>query len=314
MTTKAADYAEVLTYFDKLSNWGRWGPDDELGTINLITPEKRLRAVGLVKEGVAVSCCRLLEKGTAADVRMPLIHLIESSGERYAGHKNKPGELQHGTDFLGMILHGPSYTHLDALSHVFRDGKLYNNRSSSLVNTHEGATVGGVHSYRHGIMSRGVLLDIARLRGVDWMGMKEAITIEDLEATEKAQGVRVEEGDILFYRTGYYKMRKEVGPVSLAEGRNGFHPEVLPWLHERGVALLGGDTANDVIPPLIPELPIPVHQVGLVAMGLPLLDNANLEELAEACASRNRWEYLLTINPLPIMYATSSPINPIATF
>jgi kynurenine formamidase len=261
-----------------------------------------------------VSCGRLLEKGNAADIRMPLVHMLDATGERWVGVKTEPGMIQAAHDYIGMILHGPSYTHLDALSHQFWDGMCYNGRPSDVVTVEEGALKGSIHMLRHGIASRGVLLDIADARGVKWLDTREPIYVEDLETAEERAGVRVEEGDILFYRSGYYRQRVEQGPVSLADGRSGFHPECLPWFHERGVALVGGDTANDVIPGLYQRVRLPVHQVGIVAMGMPLIDNANLEELAAACRERQRWEFHLTIAPLPIVYGTASPVNPIATF
>ena len=306
--------AEVVAYFEKLSNWGRWGPDDELGTLNLITPQKRVQAARLIREGVTVGCGRRLEKGQAADIPMPLVHLMEGSGEQWAGVKSEPGMVQASHDWLGMKLHGTAYCHLDALGHMFWDGKMYNDRSAATVSTHEGATFAGIHVLRSGVVSRGVLLDFARLKGVKWTETREVFYPEDLEAAEKAQGVRVEEGDILFYRTGYYRRRKEEGAVHISEGRAGFHPACLPWFHERGVALLGGDTANDVIPGLYEAAVLPIHQVGLVAMGMWLMDNGDLEDLADACERYNRWEFHLSIAPLPLVYGTSSIINPIAAF
>ncbi len=306
--------SEVLTYFKKLSNWGRWGPDDELGTLNLITPERRLRATRLVTEGVTVSCGRRLEKGVFSDVREPIVHLMELSGERWAGRKSEPGQMQAAADFLGMIVHGPAASHVDAHAHMFWDGMMYNGRPADLVNSADGATAGSIELLRDGVVGRGVLLDVAGAKGVKWLEPREPIFPEDLEAAERWGGVRVEEGDILLVRTGHFRRRHETGPVDLAQGRPGLQAACLPWLHERGVAFLGSDTANDIMPSDYAFPALPVHQVGLVAMGLWLMDGANLERLADACEARQQREFLLTIAPLRLHNFTGSPVNPIAMF
>jgi kynurenine formamidase len=165
-----------------------------------------------------------------------------------------------------------------------------------------------------GVVSRGVLLDVARLRGVDWLEPGDGILPGELEAAEAAQGVRVEEGDILLVRTGHLHRRNEEGPRPLAGGWPGLSAACLPWLRERGVAVLGGDPVSDVVPSGFPSMPQPLHQIGIPHMGLWLLDNCNMEELTHACQERGRWEFLFTIAPLRIQYGTGSPVNPIAVF
>jgi kynurenine formamidase len=165
------------------------------------------------------------------------------------------------------------------------------------------------------VVSRGVLLDVARTRGVPWLGPAEGVMPEDLEAAERAAGVRVEPGDILVVRTGYYARRLAEGPVNpLQAGSPGPHAALLPWLKERGVAVWGSDTHNDVTPTPYPAMGSPFHIGALVGLGLWLIDNMNLEDIAGACADRGRWEFLLTLAPLRLRNVTGSPLNPIALF
>lgn len=309
-----ASEQEIWSYPKKLSNWGRWGANDELGTLNLITPQKRLQAHKLVKEGVTVSCGRLFERGWGADTGQPPLHFMRSSGERWSGVKSEPGMVQSVGDFFAIDLHGTGLTHLDAIVHFFWDGMAYNNRPASVISTHQGATKSGIQTMRHGIVSRGLLYDFCTYKKKAWLEPGEVLYIENLEAIEKAEGIKAEPGDILLYRTGYYKMRQEKGPVALEVGRPGFHPDVLPWVRERGIAIFGGDGASDVFPGVFKSVPMPFHQIGIPMLGLVLLDNANLEELGAACEQRKRWEFCLTFAPLPIVNATSSPVNPIAEF
>ena len=194
-------------------------------------------------------------------------------------------------------------------------GKCYNGKPSSLVSTRYGATWESIEVLQGGILARGVLLDIPRLRGVPWFNPGEGILREDLEAAEEAQGVHVGPGDVLLVRTGQLRRRAELGPWNIAaEGGTGTHSNCLPFYHERSIAMLGSDTGNSLIHPGFDRLGNPVHQVGIVAMGLWILDNADLEALAGACQERGRWEFMLTINPLRIEGGTGSPANPVAVF
>ena len=298
---------EVLGYKDVVSNWGRWGDDDQLGTMNLLTPEKTARAVALVREGTTVSCARPLLFEPALDVKVPPVHIMLKHGE------DAPAKGPAGSgDFFGVAFHGTTVTHLDSLAHMFWDGTMYNGQPASLVTAREGATAESIELLHKGVVGRGVLLDIARVRGVDWMMPGEGVMPEDVEAAEQAAGVRVEEGDILLLRTGNYKRRLTQGPTD--DGNPGPQAALIPWLHERGVVVLGSDTGNDVVPAEYPNIGSAVHHIGIVSMGLWILDNANLEELAQACAERNRWEFLLSMGPLRLQYGTGSPVNPIAVF
>ena len=308
--------SQVREYLESLSNWGRWGSEDDLGTINLITPAKRLAAARLVRDGVSVTCARPIATDIAADTTFQPVRFMVDSGEgRDTASAERQIQRRGASEFIGMVFHGFSITHVDAPSHYFWDGQLYNGRSCNLVTSREGATVASIETLRDGVVSRGVLLDVARARGGRGVPGGEGVMPEELEAAERAAGVRVEPGDILLVRTGYYGRQVADGAVSpMQAGSPALHVACCPWLRERGVAMVGSDTHNDVHPPPYPAMGNSFHVVCLVAMGLWLIDNANLEDLARACAERGRWEFLLTIAPLRLKNVTGSPVNPIALF
>ena len=307
--------AEVLGYFDKLSNWGRWGDDDQLGTPNLITPEVTKRALALVQEGVTVSLSREIVWEGAADVPSPPVHFMIESGEGWAsGEKVSYRPNAAAIDYIGMVFHGVAVTHVDSLAHFFWNGRTYNGKPAHLVSTSLGATVCGVVEAKRGFISRGVLVDVPLVRGVEWLERGEGVMPEDILAAEERFGFKVREGDILLIRTGQLKRRNVEGPAPMSAGSTACQAACLPLFHERGIAVMGSDTGNDVRPSQYEKVPQPIHQVGITAMGLWILDNADLEALAEACATRGRYEFLLTINPLPLHNTTGSPVNPVAVF
>lgn len=307
--------ADVLAMLERLSNWGRWGADDQLGTLNLITPAHRRRAAGLVQDGVSVSCSRPISTDITADTSFqPMRFMVDSGEGRDTCSHERMLERRGASEFIGMVFHGYTITHVDTPAHYFWDGRLYNGRSCNLVTSREGARVEAVDLLRDGVVSRGVLLDVAALRG-RWLDAGEGVMPEDLEACEQAQGVRVESGDILLIRTGYYGRRRVEGPRHpMKDGSPAAHVACAPWLHQRGVAMLGTDTHNDVSPLPYPRIGNALHVVALVGMGLWLIDNGNLEELSAACTARRRWEFMLTVAPLLLSGATGSPVNPIALF
>jgi kynurenine formamidase len=315
MPAKIPSEAQVLRWMTSLSNWGRWGKDDQLGCLNLITPAKRKQAAALVREGVTVSCARPIVTDLTPDVTHQVQRYMVDSGE---GRDSDPPERRltrrGAAEFIGMVFHGQTITHIDAMAHYSWQGKMYNGTPASRVTSREGAQSHSIEAAQDGIVSRGVLLDIPRLRGARWLDPSEPVMPSDLEEAERSQGVRVEEGDILLVRTGNYRKVLESGPVSLAEPMTACQVACAPWFKERGVAMLGTDTSNDFRPSHYATITSPLHTMCLVTLGLWLIDNANLEQLAEACQQRDRYEFMLALGPLRLRNVTGSPVNPIALF
>ena len=306
---------QVLEWMSSLSNWGRWGGDDQLGCLNLIGPAKRTQAAGLVRDGIAVSCARPIVTGSVPDVSYPVQRFMVDSGE---GRDTDPLERlqarRGAAEYIGMVFHGQTITHLDAFSHYSWEGLMYNGKPHSLVTSREGAQVNSVEPAAAGIVTRGVLLDIPAARGIAWVDPSDYVTPADLEEAERLHGVQVEEGDILLVRTGNYRKRLEKGPAPGSEPSTACQVACAPWFKERGVAMLGTDTSNDVRPSQYPSVGSPLHTMCLVTLGLWLIDNANLEQLSEACRQRDRYQFMLTVAPLPLRNVTGSPVNPIALF
>ena len=303
---------EVLRYFETQSNWGRWGSEDQLGTINLVTEEKRRQAVALAKDGVSVSCAWPITTDLRGEPMSKVVHYMTDTGERYT--PGEEGGEQYCQEFIGMEYHGMSITHLDAVCHYFWRGEMYNGMPARLITSQGKATVQSIDLIADGVVTRGVLLDVARLRNVSWMEPGDAIMPEDLEEAEKAQGVKVETGDILLIRTGHLARHYQAGPLDLNEGSPGPHAACIPWFRQRDIAMLGSDLANEVKPSGYDGLEAPIHNVCIPGMGLWLIDAVNLEALTQACAQRNRWEFQLVIAPIRIRYGTGCPVNPIAIF
>jgi kynurenine formamidase len=301
--------------FESVKSWGRWGKEDQAGALNLITPAKRLAAARLVRSGEAVSLARELPVHPSAENPNPALHMMVVGGDSCGPESHGVPGLETTMDFVGVSFHGMAVSHIDALCHVAVDGRMYNGFPISDVKS-IGALRNSIHVAKEGIVSRGVLLDIPRLRGVPWLELGETISPDELAAAEKAQRVRVESGDILLVATGRDARKEKHGPWSAQhEGVAGLHAECIPWLRERDIAVLGCDGISDALPGLgIPSWPIPVHQCTLAAMGVHLLDNLRLDRLMAACAREQRWEFQLTVAPLRVERGTGSPVNPIALF
>ncbi|HEV7710452.1 MAG TPA: cyclase family protein [Asanoa sp.] len=314
--------AEVLSWFETLSNWGRWGPDDRLGTLNLITAETRVAAARLVQEGHVVSLAWDVDTAPQRDQTYgPPRRFFVTTGQGLADehrvdpHGNPDNRMNGALEYLGYVFHGYSVTHLDALSHVFWDRKMYNGVPAELVSSSHGATAHDVTAVKGGVITRGILVDVAAFRGVDWLEPGDPVTATEVRAVLAAQGSEVREGDALLLRTGYGKRRALRGPDDVrALGRAGWHASCAPLFHELGVALIGADTAQDVVPSGYDSVVIPVHTLGLVAMGLYMIDNMNLEELSAKCASAGRHTFELVVSTIPFLGATGSPVNPLAVF
>ena len=310
---------QVLDYLDTLSNWGRWGDDDELGTLNLITPEKRRAAAALVREGISVSCSWEIETRPQPDHAFgtPQRYMLSTGQGLNDEHRvGATGARNAGAlEFIGFIFHGYAITHIDGLCHFFWDGKMYNGKPAELVTSGLGATHHAITALKDGIVTRGVLLDVAAAQDRPWLDPGEGVYPEHLEAAEARQNVRVEPGDAVLLRTGYGRKKGELGREQLpANGYPGWHAASLPWLHERGAAVIGADTAQDAMPSGYSVMNQPVHIVSLTAMGLHLIDNANFEQLAETCERLGRWEFQFVLSPLRMSGGTGSPANPLAIF
>ena len=311
------DEASVEELFTTLSNWGRWGKDDQKGTLNLLTPEKVLQARDLIQDGVSVSLSRLIENVPAIDVADPPLMHMTYSGEEWALHpeqRSKPWGVQLARDFLGFTYHGLYLTHLDALSHFFFNGMMYNNADPASVRTAGGATISSVEGASTGIVSRGILADVARHRGLPWLEPGEAIGPKELEEVLDAEGITPEPGDVLIVRTGHWERRTQLGPSQVSDGFPGLHGACTPLLKKWDIAMLAGDSINDVIPSGFEVMAQPIHEIGQVSMGLWLLDNCELGDLSTACHERGRYEFFFSLLPLRVKGGTGSPANPVAIF
>ena len=297
--------AEYDRWLTELSNWGRWGPDDELGTLNLITPEKKAEAARLVTEGFSVSLSSNAQKVETVDNPCPIEwEMVRATRTSAADSLSYP------------CIHGPGTTHLDAFAHIFFDGKMWNGYEvADVVTMDGGAAKGSILNMKDGIVTRGVLYDIPRLKGVPYLQPSERIYVEDLEAWEAHAGVKVGPGDAMFIRWGRWARQDDIGPFDTGAEAAGPDNSIIPWLRERDVAVIGWETPGYVPVPEGDELGrLAVHNFALTMLGMQLIDRGDFDALAEAAAERNRWEFMLTIAPLPIPNGTGSPVNPIAIF
>ena len=303
-TAREVTAETVAQWMTELSNWGRWGDDDEMGALNLITPEKRRAALALATAGVSVSLSHNYLTERALDATSPV-------GYEMLG-PDRPGPFR--SDRYTFAYHGYAHSHMDSLCHMMHDGRMYNGYVRDDEVTAGGCAKLAIINFKQGIVTRGVLMDIARLKGVDYLEPGTPISVEDLEAWEREAGVTVEPGDILFVRNGRWARRAELGAWETGRESAGLHASVAPWLRERGVAMLGADGTNDVLPSGVDGVTQPIHQLTIVAMGMPLFDNLDLEAVAAEAARQNRWEFLLVAAPLAMDGGTGSPLNPLAIF
>ena len=226
-------------------------------------------------------------------------------------------------EYIGLVYHGPNCTHLDTPAHLFWEGKVYNDRPAMLTTSEHGAIWCPVTNMKDGVIGRGVLLDVPRSKGVDALPAGHAVTPDELSAAAAAQGVDIGEGDIVLMRTGrWHPAAAEAAEAAKAvsddpahwHAMSGWHPACMPWLHEHDVAMIGCDYPQDVIPAVYDDLPGGVHVLALVAMGMPLIDNCDLEALAATCAELGRWDFQFVLSPLRLAGGSGSPVNPLALF
>jgi kynurenine formamidase len=261
----------------------------------------------LVQSGRTVSLAAPLDTVAGPDNPRPVLHFMTGMDDASAQQPRFNG------DFMGVECHGDAHSHIDAINHcVYRD-RLFNDIPASSV-TSSGGPRGAITVAAAGIVGRGVLLDIPRLRGVQWLEPGDVISGEELEAAESAEGVQLEEGDILFLRTGHYARRLALGPWDAATRKAGLHPHAMPLLHARRIAAAGFDGDGDAIRHAVEGITFPIHCLGINAMGLHFLDSLNLEDVATMCAAEQRWAFVSMIAPLKLIGGTGTVVNPIAIF
>ena len=285
--------------FEKVKNWGRWGKDDQLGAANLITEAKRREAANLVKSGISVSLAHNPLTDKADDNPSPFEHTM---GRGFT------------TDTYRVSYHGYAHSHIDALCHILYKKQTYNGLSTADINTEKGCTQLGIDKLKNGIVTRGILFDIPRLRNVPYLEPGTPVFVEDLEAWEKKARVKVAPGDVIFLRTGRWARRAKLGPWPVAKNAAGYHASIAPWLKERGVSFLGSDAAQDVVPSLVDGIALPVHTLAITGLGIDILDNQDLEAVGDMAAKLNRWEFMVTIAPVPVTGGTGFPVNALAIF
>ena len=299
--------AELDARYRQLSNWERFGPEDQRGTLHFLTPARTAAAARSVTTGETISLAHDLATEPMPEHPHPVQHHMLAAGD--ARDSNGIDGYEAARDHLAFDVHGLWTTHVDALSHMFVEGQMYGGRPASEVRS-DGARANTVLTMADGVVGRGVLLDVPRALGVEYLDTGEVITPDELEATEVAQGSVVGPGDILVVAWGREARKRASRGFT---GFSGLHPDCLPWLAEREVAVLGSDGISDPMPFVGTERwPFPIHQIAIVAMGLPLIDNVRTSALSARCAELGRWEFLFSMSPLRVVGGTGCPVNPVA--
>jgi kynurenine formamidase len=295
---------DIAELFESLSHWGRWGADDELGALNLITPQKRSAAAALVRQGVTVSLSREAIKERIG-VSAPFEHTMIASGET--------PQAEGAADIFSVQFHGYTQTHLDALCHIFYGDAMFNGVSKYTVSP-QGAAKMSVAVMKDGIVTRGILMDMPRVFGRDYLLSRDAIYPEHLDAWLAKTGTTVESGDALVVRTGRWLREATEGCWDIESGSAGLHATCLPWLRKHDIAVLVGDLASDLMPSPVAGVRMPIHLVTIASLGVPIIDNCDLEPLSRQSGLQQRWEFFFVASPLVVPGGTGSPINPIAIF
>lgn len=309
---------QVETLEQELSNWGRWGPKDERGTLNLVTPEKTRQANRLVDDGVSVSLAHFASLEKAIDD----FNFGQTMHEMWYGAAGppKPGVTRAALDTVSYGIHDGTNSHLDALCHytLLRDGAVvvYNGHPSA---TDKGCSANGIDHMGPGFATRAILVDMPLMKHVDWLEPHTPIYPEDLEAWEKFAHVTIGSGDAVLVRTGRWALRAAKGPWPHAREAAGLHASVMPWLKKRDIALLASDAVNDVQPSGIvggsgEAANRPVHTLSIAIMGMPLVDNGYFEDAAREASARKRWEFFMTVQLTRLEGATASNFNALGIF
>ncbi|PNE40013.1 cyclase family protein [Streptomyces noursei] len=300
----AVSRREFDALFAAVRTWGHWTPADR-GAWNRVTPDHVRRAAALVRDGTVIPLARPWDTAAGPDNSRPALHFMSDLGDVEA-----PEPTTH-KDFLAVDYHGKAVSHLDALSHIAYRGQLYDGRPAGELVDSQGARFGSVAALGP-LVARGVLLDLPTVVGNAWLEPARAVHAEDVAAAERALGVTIGDGDAVLLRTGSMRRRRERGAWNPDAASAGFHVDALPLLASRGIALLGGDGDSDVRPSPVEGVHSPVHALAITAMGVPLLDNLDLEALSTACAEAGRHDFLLLVAPLNVPGGTGSPVTPVA--
>jgi kynurenine formamidase len=292
--------------FARLSQWDRW-VDADRGAFNRVTRESVQAAAALVRTGRTVTMSLPWNTEPAADNHKPALHLMSDLGDR------EPPEPSTNKDFLAVDYHGKAVSHLDALSHIAYRGQLFSGQSSREVVDATGAHFGTVAALGP-FVGRGVLVDMPAVLGVEWLEPGTPVHGDDIQRAQEKLGVAIGEADAVLLRTGHRRRRNALGPWDSSNLSAGLHVDAMPVLAERQIALLGSDGDSDVRPSPTPGMHSPIHILAITAMGVPLLDNLDLEALAEACREEERYVFLFVVAPLNVPHGTGSPVSPIAIF
>jgi kynurenine formamidase len=296
----------MAAFLKDRSNWNRWGPEDELGTLNLISSEKRVRAAGLVKEGTTVSLARRCSRAPGPANIEPLQQFTSVFPQGNDGHV--------ATDFLGMSYHGAAMTHVDALCHAWDTNGMWNGRDPAISVNSRGSQWADIDKWADGIFTRGVLFDVPRHRGVEFVDVDKPISGDELDAIAQADKLEVEPGDALVVYGGREAWEQRSGPWGarqvLPSGKFG-PPGPKPGLDSSCLGYIRDSDFSVIVWDMMDAIPFTVHR-SIFAFGMALLDNAMLGPLAQACRKTDRRDFLLTFAPLRLRGATGSPVNPIA--
>jgi kynurenine formamidase len=296
---------------ERLCNWERWGPDDELGTVNLITPATVRSAAGLVTTGEVISLGIELGRSgpqVAHPRRFNPIHMLIAAHEL-----PRPGGASTAEDVVLLPVHAA--TQWDALAHVAFHGVTYGGRSADQVITQGGAPANSIVPVSGRLATRGVLADVAACRGQEALPPGRAIAAGELQECLERQGVTTEPGDILIVRTGFLADRRKHGWEGFGREAPGLALDCLPWIHDSDLAGVATDTAAVEVRPFDADgVEMPFHVVALVYMGLLLGEIFELETLAQHCAQTGRYAFLLTAPALKVTGGLGSPTNPYAIF
>ncbi len=294
---------EMVAYVRENRTWGRWGLDDQVGTINLITEAKRVGAARLVRTGRTVSLSLPFPTKQAANNRYP--------AQQYMKVVNFASNAGAAVDYYGIVYHGPACTHIDSIFHVWDQDGMWNGRDPSTVLDWDGLRFGGIENLRHGIITRGVLLNVPKYRGAPFVTLEDPVHGWELEDIARSQGVRIEQGDAIVVYSGREEWDKVNSLWGSEHDRPGLHMSCLPFLRQTDCSILLFDMMDQE--PNSYGLPWGVHAC-LFAFGLTLVDNVSLAGLASACEEEKRYEFMISIAPLVVEGGTGAPVNPIAIF